>query len=499
MKLGYLSLIFLFFTKGCLFAQATFSKTIDFSNGDEGGLGVTQKNDGYILIGAGWGFEIGDYFDQKLKFAKTDLEGNVIWTNFLGEPTIQLFCSPQAGIVTQDENIVFCGSRLTGVSYSVILVKFSPDTGDTIFYKRFAFDDQLKGFQVEELSDGNLLILAEDENDAYGSILIKTTSTGEFIWEKRYGNTNEIAAANFAIINDTIYLISRNLFCIPEGYKIRVIDSDGIIIQEQSFDEGCPSMGILSNQEGFYGVGATFPVPPYQSYIYRTDVTGQIQWQFNTTLDLDTLEYEDLILDIVRELPNGDLVVGGYFASNYLGTYFGLISKVSLLGEAYWERIYTSSSDLYDDSRLVDIQIGSEGEIILVGAGFGESDMEDQNFWLLKLDSMGCLVPGCDTLSDAILEFFLDETAIIVYPNPTSTESIVQVTLYEPTYLNEPLEILLMDISGGIIFKNKVHSFNIDGNKIRFPFQCNNLMPGIYLIQINCGNKLFGIEKVVIK
>ena len=192
MRLIFCFLISVLFIKGCLHGQTTFNKTIDFSNGSEVGWSLVLQEDGYILIGGGWGFEIGDYFDEKLKFAKTDLEGNVIWTNFIGEPSMHFFCGPQSGIVTQDENIVFCGSKLSAVTYSAILVKFNPITGDTIFFKEFDFDDVLKGLQVRELFDGTLIILATDDNDEYGSLLIKTTADGEFIWEKRYGNSNEI-------------------------------------------------------------------------------------------------------------------------------------------------------------------------------------------------------------------------------------------------------------------------------------------------------------------
>ena len=85
MKLILFFLFSFFSIKGCLLSQTTFNKTIDFANGDEVGWSLVEQDDGYILIGGGWGIEIGDYFDQKLKFAKTDLEGNILWTNFIGE------------------------------------------------------------------------------------------------------------------------------------------------------------------------------------------------------------------------------------------------------------------------------------------------------------------------------------------------------------------------------------------------------------------------------
>ena len=488
MKYIFWSLLLLFSIKGCLLGQATFNKTVDFSNGDEVGWSLVQVDDGYILIGGGWGFEIGDYFDEKIKFAKTDLDGNVVWENFIGEPSMHYFCGPQSGILTQDGNIVFCGSKLSAITYSAILIKFNPITGDTIFLKEFNFDDALKGLQVHELSDGNLIILATDENDAYGSILIKTTEGGEFIWQKRYGVAYENAATSFGIYSDTICLINRNLFCTPEGYKIRTIDMEGALIQELMFDVSCPSMGFLSNQGGFYGVGVKFPIPPYQSFIYRTDLDGLMQWNYNTSFDMDTLEYQDLFPELVRELPNGDLVVGGYFASNYLGTYFGMISKINTYGEPYWERIYTSSIDVYNDSRLLDLEIGSDNEIVLLGSGFNENEIEDQNFWLLKLDSLGCLVPGCDTMGIQIFDLTIGNDKISAYPNPFSDYFNIVTNFNEGGLFN----VELFNISNQMVYNRE--NVYINKGRVETRLILVDLLPGIYILTLTSPEQIVSIK-----
>lgn len=485
------------FIKSWLFTQPTFNKTIDFSNGIDVGIGILSHDDGYILIGAGYGNEIGDFFDQKLKFAKTDLNGNMLWSNFIGESSVHLFCGNINGIITQDGKVVFCGSRLDSISYSTILVKFDPTTGDTIYYRRFDFDDILKGLQVLELSDGSLIILATDENDAFGSVLIKTSAFGDFIWQKRYGNSSESQATEFSINNDTIHLINRNQSCLPSGYKIRTIDSSGSLLQELFFDEDCPSNGFLSNQGGYYGLGAYFPVPPFQGFIYRTDSEGEIQWHYNTTFDFDTLEYKDVLPGVVKEMPNGDLVVAGYFASNYLGSYYGLVSKINLEGHPYWERIYTSTDDHFDDNMLFDFIIGPESEIVLVGSAYNNVPSEQQNFWLLKLDSLGCLVPGCDTLGINIVEIPTSESHILVYPNPVIDESIIQITGF--TDVNS-ISISITDMSGKMIYQHSISEKNLveDNNSIRFGFSRGRMQSGIYILSVYNENQLLGMHKIML-
>jgi hypothetical protein len=72
-------------------AQITFNKTYDFSAGDEGALSLVSVEDGYILIGNGWGYEVGGYFDEKLKYMKTDFEGNVVWQRVYGQDSVSYY------------------------------------------------------------------------------------------------------------------------------------------------------------------------------------------------------------------------------------------------------------------------------------------------------------------------------------------------------------------------------------------------------------------------
>ena len=260
---------------------------------------------------------------------------------------------------------------------------------------------------------------------------------------------------------------------------------NGDVVQTLFFDEDCPSMGILSNQGGYYGIGAYFPVPPFQSFIYRTDLEGAIQWHYNSSFDLDTLEYEDLLHTGLKELPNGDLIVWGYFASNYLGTYYGMISNINMSGEAYWERIYLSNSDIYDDSRLEDMEIGLNGEIVLLGAGFSENAIENQNFWLLKLDSMGCLIPGCDTMDISVMDLTFDDPGILVFPNPVAEQAIVQISS-NTTISQQEINYRIVNLNGLTVQSTWLPSFAVhtDGGKLRFPLHLEQIPAGIYLMQV---------------
>ncbi len=488
------------FIKGCLFSQTTFNNTYDFSTGIEGAYSVTTVNDGFILVGNGWGSEIGAFFDFKIKYEKIDFDGNLLWQKFIGDNAINFFIYPKSTLLSLDGNVIFCGSKQTGTTSEIHLIKINSSTGDTIFYSNFNYDDEIYGIQLQELSDGSLIILGYDSNDAFAYLLLKTTAEGQFTWDKRYGALVEGYPTDFNIVSDTLYIINGNFLCSPLGYHLRKIDSEGNIISTDSFTDDCLSNGLKSITGGFIGGGAYYPAPPYQTFIYKTDVVGNVLWHYDSNIDIDTLYYEQLFPDIVKELPNGDMIVAGYFSSNYLGSYIGFISKIDIDGNPYWERIYTSTDDNSDDNIIYDIDFSNDGGIILAGSTFGAEASEGQNFWALKLDSLGCLIPGCDTIGDAILELVTDETGILVYPNPIHTQAIIQLTLNSTFDLGN-LKVRISDIRGKLLDEYELDKSHlvIDGNKIRFAFNRNLMNNGVYFLAIYSDATLIGTQKVILQ
>ncbi len=478
-------------------SQVTFNKTIDFNEGDDVGISVIVLEDGYVLIGNGWGYEVGDYFDEKLKFTKIDLEGNVVWQNVLGDSGVSYYCENQSAILTQDGNVLFSGPRQTLIESEMYLLKIDPATGDTIFLKRYGFDGHIYGLQVKEFSDGNLLYSGWDSNDSYGFHFVKLNSEGELIWIKRYGTNNELNPTNFSIgSNDSVYVINSDSPILPEGYHYRIIDSAGIETSSTTFHTDYLFYGLKSNDGGMYGPGAYFPSPPYQSYVFKTDKYGEVVWKYESLIDIDTLSHQELYPGLAKELPNGDFIVMGYYASNYSSHYVGIVSKISSGGVPYWERYYTATADYFND-RINDLALTPDGGFIGVGAGFSETTSEDQNFWAIKFDSLGCLVPGCDTLIIGVMEMPYTESNILIYPNPVVDEAIIQITGI--TNMGS-MSILITDITGKFIYQQSISNREIaeTNNTKRFGFSRNNINSGVYILTVYNNNQPIGIKKIVI-
>ncbi len=282
---------------------------------------------------------------------------------------------------------------------------------------------------------------------------------------------------------------------------MRQLDSAGNVLSLTEFDNGCPTYAVQTASGGFIGGGLNYPEHPYHDYAFKLNEAGIFEWKYDIPWYVDTLYNDQLFISISKEMPDGNVIVIGYFPGKPWGSYYGMVSKLNADGEPYWERIYTSTASTEFDNRLHDIEFTDDGGFAITGAAYSEDLTEDQNFWLLKLDSMGCLIPGCDTLFTSVMELPYDKAGILVYPHPVTTEAIVQITLNDIADINN-LVCEISDMSGRIIKQLAVENLHYavpklrDGNKITFPFRRENLNAGIYMMHIYDDGRTIGTIKL---
>lgn len=493
MRTYFLILFFLLFIKSYLYSQVTFNNTIDFEEGDETAFSIVQVADGFVIGGHGYGFESDDFYEVKLKFTKIDFEGNVIWQKVFVDSGFNLYCGVQSGVYLSDGSIVFGGHRLTDSTSEIIVIKLNPDTGDSIFYKTFNFDDWIYGLHVRQLSTGEMIMLAFDYNGSNGYLLLKLKLNGDLIWNKEYGAPSEVAPSDFEIdSNDKIWIINKYLYCSPPGSFIREIDSAGIIEHTTFIPDHCLFAGIKSQIGGFYGPGGYYPIPPYETFTYRMDSLGQVLWVYETLIDFDTLASGELYTGVAQELPNGDLITIGYYGTP-TGQYISIVSKVDPLGNSIWERYYTAAAENYS-SRFTELALTPDSGILIIGVGYSDVEIERQNFWTLKLDSLGCLVPGCDTLGNSITSLNPNTQLIQISPNPVSTEAIITIN---SASINNELRYKIFDITGRMITAETASNVNSVGTLKQFQISNELNLSGFYFILLYSRDLVFGPIKII--
>ncbi len=160
---------------------------------------------------------------------------------------------------------------------------------------------------------------------------------------------------------------------------------------------------------------------------FKLDANGQIEWQ---KIDDQETKMRNFTSTFIAQ--NGDLIGCGNGQDSPYDTiqepdrYYAHIARIKPDGELRWERrIYEKK----DGGYWADLYHGAEmanGDLIFTGLVW-DTIQTPQNpswddLWLLKLDSNGCLTPGCD-YNQYVLPAFEPPQAVqldafTVFPNP---------------------------------------------------------------------------------
>ncbi|TAK43318.1 MAG: T9SS type A sorting domain-containing protein [Saprospiraceae bacterium] len=166
--------------------------------------------------------------------------------------------------------------------------------------------------------------------------------------------------------------------------------------------------------------------PQYRvQLLLNINENGDVLWSKEYGSDI----YEDTAWKGLTLCQDGNFITGGTKRENpYVPDQkaYGTIAKITPSGEVLWERKYSASSEgkFYDIFwRTIPT---SDGGIIACGSTWGDS-LTKENSWIVKLDSLGCLEPGCDSISTGVVELPVgDNSPIKLYPNPTGGHLTVE-------------------------------------------------------------------------
>jgi len=488
----------LFIKSNVLLSQTTFSETIDF-NGNQESAYATIQYDNYIYL-MGNGLLVDDGYKKGLFFCKTDLLGNVVWRRTFVDDSSTLSCGFNA-LVDQSGIIYITGGR-TNESLdetNAFLCSLDPFTGDTLRFHEFNIPGFEAGLRIQWMPDSTILIFGTKTVSGYGKILLMNVDTlGNIIFNKYYG-TGIVRNSRYFQLDDngSISIAFGDEDCDPRGYTFHSVDILGNIESTNNADENCLEWGVPSlSDDGYYVAG-------YEYYIYTLTFLAKLNNDFSYSWK-NYFEPDGVyLLWAQHELMDGSVIV--YGSKLYEGaSEHAFLRKIDASGNTIWEREYYTEQDLYPN-YIWDISETAEGDLICVGTAFAEPLMENgflsQNFWLLRLDSLGCIEAGCDTINIENPPQIVNFPTISIYPNPLINEGTIQINLDLVDINNVTyFEIELRDIAGHILEEFTIDQFHwkISNNKINIPFTRGTYSSGIYFIEIKTTNKIIGNMKVLL-
>ncbi len=330
----------------------------------------------------------------------------------------------------------------------ILLIRLGK-AGDVLWQKTYNFVGVDDGWSLIETPDKGFLLggggYVAGLKHSYSGLIIKTDSLGNEQWRKTIGSSY-----------DDFWCVVANS---PDGNFI-VGTTTGV--------------GIINNDESWRRIR-----------LLKISPTGAVLWD-----KMYSEKHGSSALNNLLILPNGDIIaLGSYYPANPQQTdSWSWLLKLNTHGDSLWLREHFYFNGSYNTNRLFDIKPTLDGGFITCGY-VDSMPAVSQSIWVLKLDSFGCLVPGCQNvgMKEVILQ---DNEQVFVYPNPATTEITIKLSEQfrqnakeARVFNNLGQEVLRQSLSAG----EATHTLNIA-----------YLSAGIYHIRI-IGNGISVVAGKVVK
>jgi hypothetical protein len=456
--------ILLFFCVFNLKSQITFEKAIDVNGGYECPISVINEPFGYRLFAMCSDFQ--DFQGWRAcKIVDCDFDGNIISTRVFGKLGTHYYGSTNGSFIkTSDSNYVVAVTEYdtSKAHYDACIIKFDA-SGDTLFVKCFGGNKKEVGYTVVEASDGGYVMVGESES--FGNqnqskfYCVKVDSIGNTVWEKIYPQTENGRGVKIVNYNNGFLLGGwvENGANKKDAFVIH-IDSMGNEVWTRIYGDTMPNCGaelaVLPNGDFvFHSCRDTIINTQSKSsyFITKSDSSGLSYWKSFVPTD------DRLYLISIRFLSDREhlIVCGWTYDPLWNNRIVGYIAKLDTSGNFIWERRYSRKRILTGNiatTELHDFLETDDGGLILLGKTFEA----DQDLWLVKLDSNGCMgnycgltdpncyylpYPDCIT---SINEYDEEDLKVSVYPNPATNE----ITISKAVTITEPIIVKIYDVYG---------------------------------------------------
>lgn len=218
---------------------------------------------------------------------------------------------------------------------------------------------------------------------------------------------------------------------------------------------------------------------------------GKLNHQLNLQWDLVTgIEAPYTYLSDLAPLSNGGYLAVGSFDSNQFQPSRGWMLRLNANGSVAWQRQfqYLSISSGMVMSRFERVAITPSNQFVVAGWGeFSASGNSGQNAWIIKTDSMGCLVPGCAV---GLRELTTEPVYLKAWPNPVSDVLNVLVKSERPLH---GAQFRLADPMG-----RTQRQWEGSSEELQYQIAVHDLPAGMYLLQLEKDGQLLASEKVMV-
>ncbi len=465
-----------------LYSQAIWSNVYGGKKHDDGRAVIQTHDNGYLFVCTTQSFGHGSV---DIWLIKTSEFGDTLWTKTYGGNFIDAAENPQCILQTDDNGLIIVGSTMSFGSdlFDLWLIK-TDSSGNEIWNKKYGGEGRQDGVAIIGTKDGSYLILGH-QTTGRGDIdlwLLKADTNGDTIWTKTYGgNFSDFGYCLSEDYNDGYVIGGTTTYTNTQPVWLLKINSIGDTIWTKRYNEEennqiQSAYSIHLNNENGYTVLAKV-IDRYGNrypWLFKVNSFGEIQIS-KTIKD----QFDSFYIDITsgeKTYDNGYIITGEVESPQYISNL--LLIKTDNMFNILWSQVSQNSVQSNRVRGWAVKQTNDEGYII---AGWFED-----NALLIKANSTGQFVTPTYTNVIKNEEKQYIHSLGSNYPNPFNSSTKI-------TYTISNSEIVILKIKNllGQDVKTLVNTFQRSGvYKIIWDGKDDNgnLMPsGVYLYYLHAG------------
>ena len=340
--------------------------------------------------------------------------------------------------------------------------------------------------------------------------IIKTDPAGNEEWRSLVGDPTKFHNSKSIVETpDHGFILAghrRIVGCTNELWLLNV-DSAGNNVWESMFPVSGKSLDALTIKpitSGGYAVCGTLDHLPscgpfdYANYLARFNELGDTLWTL--LIDDPSAEMENG-WDVLQH-PNGDLFVCGTWCETAppFNTW-GMIYRATLAGDSVWRYFYRFSDDSIPlaQGQLKSIILDHDSIGIICGGiafpPWGGPYLHGQDNWLIRIDTNGCLIPGCNIVTGITGQYVDLGTAVTLIPNPANEQVSVQIALPVHHRLRDQLLLTIVSSDGRKV-NDQMLPLLLSQTIV---LDVRDLGPGLYYLHLSDGPTWLAGQKLIVE
>jgi hypothetical protein len=340
------------------------------------------------------------------------------------------------------------------------------------------------------------------------------TEQQRIIFNGNLDSTARLVFCNLLKSSDTTLFVGYNTYRLGDGPALaktilKKVDLQGNVLwtyeSPVSAKEGVIAHLHQNNDKSIvYAVNAFVDVPSpggmsynYRGKVVKIDTLGNRLWERDWGTGQSAYDYvfqamlvndDESIITVgsqrVWAIPNDTILPGSR----------GLITKTSANGDSLWARKFIIRNQTSHWHNFMDIEATNDGGYILCGrSAINGPVFPDEQFtamaWVVKTDSMGCVVPGCHLVGGE--EKTKQRPKVMVYPNPAHDYLAVFVPA---STSNQALQVQLINLEGKVVLEDQFTQ-----SDATYLLELKNISAGLYVLKVLQNGDLLQAEKVVVE